>query len=439
MLKETIDRMRFDMDEMRNNASGAHDKSGSGASSATGSMSKTLGAELMGKMMGTQWNLGEEVTDESVATTTTTTTTMPAVAEPETVEEEDEETTEGEDVVQTIITRKKRVCLRVPSDLLISSRLIPLQKVPSRAVKTTVHKFEEIKEYSDVYVQHELDEWTSPATTQTDPAPRVITSSFSVQTDPEPPVLAASVSIQTDEIPETPATLARSVAVATEPEEHMSRPSTPALTMASSSFSALSSPTPKGPPGHFDTDLPPAYNEDDDWGNVADVLKKFHPGVDLPIQGVPGGISDDALEGWKAFREEMGMGCMVMEKMVEKSEKAGSRRDKRHPASGRGRFYNIYNTYVYGKDGAPSGFAPLAQVLMCVGASAVMFLFMTPYMVPHYSVPGGPTYYDRSAWASFNTMQAAGEGFAPDGTNAVWSFLGTIGGGAARIVRGWPT
>jgi len=36
-------------------------------------------------------------------------------------------------------------------------------------------------------------------------------------------------------------------------------------------------------------------------------------------------------------------------------------------------------------------------------------------------------------------MQAAGEGFGPDGTAAVWNFLGRVGGGAARMARGWPT
>lgn len=94
LLKETIDRMRFDMDEMRNNAVTTV-MGGSGQSSAANTMTKSLGAELLGKMKG-GWGMqdeedeGEEETDISV-------------------EMEDDEETESEDVIQTIITRKKRV------------------------------------------------------------------------------------------------------------------------------------------------------------------------------------------------------------------------------------------------------------------------------------------------------------------------------------------
>jgi hypothetical protein len=92
LLKETIDRMRFDMDEMRNAAVGG--VVGYGApGSAPGSVSKSLGAEMLGKMT---W-LGEEEGRE--------------VGEVD-GEAEGEDDTEGEEEeeIQTIITRKKRVC-----------------------------------------------------------------------------------------------------------------------------------------------------------------------------------------------------------------------------------------------------------------------------------------------------------------------------------------
>jgi hypothetical protein len=47
-LKETIDRVRYEMDEMRNAAPG--NIASSGLSSAANTISKSLGAELMGKM-----------------------------------------------------------------------------------------------------------------------------------------------------------------------------------------------------------------------------------------------------------------------------------------------------------------------------------------------------------------------------------------------------
>ena len=98
MLKETIDRMRFDMDEMRHSlASGMSNagSAGSGNSSAMNTVSKSLGAELLGKM---KWGMEDEEEEEQ---------------DEEGAEDNDQvpsgEETEGEDVIQTIITRKKRV------------------------------------------------------------------------------------------------------------------------------------------------------------------------------------------------------------------------------------------------------------------------------------------------------------------------------------------
>ena len=90
VLKETIDRLRFDLDELR-----TREHTGSGGPSATtsqfGSVSKSLGAELMNR-----W--------ESLA---------PDDEDTENVEDEEEDEedtdTDGEEMIQTIITRKKRV------------------------------------------------------------------------------------------------------------------------------------------------------------------------------------------------------------------------------------------------------------------------------------------------------------------------------------------
>jgi hypothetical protein len=89
VLKETIDRLRFDLDELR-----TRENAGSNGPSATtsqfGSVSKSLGAELMNR-----WeSLGQE---EEVA------------EEAEEEEEEEDSGTDGEEMIQTIITRKKRV------------------------------------------------------------------------------------------------------------------------------------------------------------------------------------------------------------------------------------------------------------------------------------------------------------------------------------------
>ncbi|KAG5637957.1 hypothetical protein H0H81_002485 [Sphagnurus paluster] len=424
LLKETIDRMRFDMDEMRISAVVA---TGSGPSSAMNSMSKSLGAELLGKMKG-GWGMDDEEDEVEHQLSNVT------------IEMDEDEETEGEDVIQTIITRKKR-------------------KVPSRAnridIQTTT--FEETKEYSDSSCQYEPHLFITAHQTQTDPEPKVVRMSFSTQTeapprlmtfatqtDPEPapppppappaPRVMAEMEVQTDDIEEASPSLS-----STEPTESMA-----------SSSSTIIPPTPKPaqPRALEPPDEPPAYNqinaqeqEAREWRALAETLQKWHPGAKIPFESVEGGISAEAVEEWKALKEELGVECLVIDKIMEHSERAPrSPKDSKQPRRG-GRFYNIYNTYVYGgdKNAASTSTGVAGQVVMWVGLSVLALVAMAPYMNPHYSVQGGPTYYDRSAWSSFNTMHAAGEGFAPDGTAAVWNFLGRVGGGAARIARGWPT
>lgn len=231
--------------------------------------------------------------------------------------------------------------------------------------------------------------------------------------------------VQTDEIEDT---LSRSPSPTAQDDEAMA-----------SSSSTVIPPTPKATatdlPQLHPSDQPPAYNqinereqEERDFRIAAETLRKWHNGAKIPFEPIAGGISEDAVEEWKALKAELGIECMVIDKIVATSDKTGQPRPHKS-ASRRGRFYNIYNTYVYGDGKAgggssfPSGTA--SQVVLWIGASALLCLAISPYMVvPYYSVPGGPTYSDRLAWTTFNSMQATGEGFSPDGTAAVWSFLG---------------
>ncbi|KIJ60404.1 hypothetical protein HYDPIDRAFT_177471 [Hydnomerulius pinastri MD-312] len=425
MLKETIDRMRFEMDEMRSlGGIGSNGGPGSASGSARGSVSKSLGAELLGKM-GAQWGMEEDEEDGE--------------GESMNVDGDDDEGTEGEeeDVIQTIITRKKR-------------------KVTGRANKTETVTFEETREYSDASTQYYSSEHTSVCATQTDPEPRVLTStfaiqteeslssSFAIQTDPEPlpiPRITASIEIQTDEPePEPQPEPSRSPSPAEEEEE----------ALASSSSTVLP-PTPKGDlspqiPHTHPSDLPPSYSQAASQSSEPfDTLKKWHHGLQLPIGALSGGISEDATEEWRALKAELGVECSVINEIVEASTKTGPRPSSHHKS----RFYNIYNTYVYGGDkdgptddnGRGGSFALNAakQLIFCMGASACVYLVMGPYIAAQYTPVGGATYYDRAAWSSFNTMQAPGEGFGYDGTSALWNIVGRVGFGAARIAGGWPT
>ncbi|KAJ6620038.1 hypothetical protein B0H10DRAFT_1876306 [Mycena sp. CBHHK59/15] len=406
LLKETIDRMRFDLDEMRSsNVAGGAAGGSSGGSSAANTMSKSLGAELLGKMKGGWGGMESESEEEEEVEEANSGTPGP-----------EDDDTEGEDVIQTIITRKKR-------------------KVASRANKIETRTFEELKEYSDSSTQYEAHLFLVASNTQTDPEPKILTASTIMQTDAEPlpPVVepppvrnTVEMEVQTEE---------------PEPEE----PQASTSSAVSDTKSSTATATP--------TDAPPAYKqvlsaeeqEEHDWRVTVATLKKYHPGA-LVEEGVPGGVSLDALEDWRALKEELGVECLVVDKILANSPKTGLPRapsDADAPRAGRrSRFYNIYNTYVYGpaRHSNANPLPAIPQPALWVGGTVLAFLVLGPsVMIPYYSVPGGPTPYDRAVWSSFNTMHAAGEGFSGDGTEAVWSFLGRVGGGAARIVRGWPS
>ncbi|KAJ7234179.1 hypothetical protein B0H12DRAFT_1191782 [Mycena haematopus] len=429
LLKETIDRMRFDLDEMRSSNSAGVGGS-SGQSSAANTISKSLGQELLGKMKGGWGGLegeGEEDAEEEAEEGSGSSATTPGV---------EDDDTEGEDVIQTIITRKKR-------------------KVASRATAKIEHRdFEETKEYSDVATQYEPHLFFFSTRTQTDAAPKILTASATIQTEPEPIVEP------------TPPPQTAEMEIQTEPELDPS--STP--TSDDSKTAGPSTSTPTDAPPAYKQVLSPEEQEAHDWRVTVAALKKYHPGARIE-EGVPGGVSLDALEDWRALKEELGVGCLVVDKILEASPHTGLPRapsdlagDATSPSlrRRRGRFYNIYNTYVYGGAGSgkPAGphphsnaspFPAIPPPALWVGGTVLFFLMLGPsVMIPYYSsAPGGPTAYDRAVWNSFNAMQYTGEGFGggggvggfagADGTGAVWNFLGRVGGGAARMVRGWPT
>ncbi|KAG6901448.1 hypothetical protein C0995_011782 [Termitomyces sp. Mi166 len=452
LLKETIDRMRFDMDEMRHNIVVSHGQGSNGSAPST--VSRSLGAELAGKMGG--WVMEEEEEHEVEG----------QVLLDESVEAEEGEETEGEDVIQTIITRTKR-------------------KVASRAnrIGMETRTFEETKEYSDSSCQYDPHLLYATHHTQTEAEPKVIRvslstqtdepllSTFAIQTEPVPelvpiPRIMAEMEVQTDDIDEEEEEASGSGSVSPPAEQLES--------LASSSSTIVPSPsTPRARPQPLpEHDEPPAYTtyngndvnlNEPEWPGrasaLAEILRKYHPGAKIPFEGGgEGGISPEAVEEWKALKGELGVECLVIDKLIEQSARRSKAKHQRRTSATR-RFYNIYNTYVYGdknsSSSSPSSSSSTSTTSMnmalWIGASALVLLAATPYVIPPYmtmynAVPGGPTYYDRAAWSSFNSMHAAaGEGFSPDayayvaGAGGWWNFLGRVGGGAARIARGWPT
>ncbi|KAG7089133.1 hypothetical protein E1B28_010841 [Marasmius oreades] len=442
MLKETIDRLRFDMDELRNsyssNVGGAGGGLGSGASSRNNTVSKSLGAELAGKL---GWDEGnseetEDADDEGEE------------GGSETVVEDVLDSSDGEDVIQTIIRRRR--------------------KVPSKANRVeTSQTIEENKEYSDSSTQYDPDMFMVGSFTQTDPEPlpppRVI---MAVQTDPLP--TRHSVEIGTDPVEEDERVLVE-VEIQTELELEVS-------TSAATSGTT----TPKSTTIPLPSDSPPTYNqvayEREIQSRVAAELRKLHPGNERFVERV---VNEGLLEEWQAFKDELGLDCGVIDEALEKAKVIPRRRDEAEGGGGKkraslgGRFYrNIYNTYVYGSpegrasapssssQGGPSPTSALiTQGAMIAGASAlvigasalVQMAFANSGFGPQYNlgVAGGPTYHDRVAWAGFNAMPGAAEGFAYYGggyhaggggdAGAFWNFLGRATERAARAAAGWPT
>ena len=281
--------------------------------------------------------------------------------------------------------------------------------------------------------------------TQTEPEPKILTASFSTQTEDVPTRMfavqtesrrTAEMEIQTVDIVilNVEGTSSSSPEDTSASPERSRSPSPLDETLASSSSSSsltVIPGTPKPHPKQLLEDQPPAYGDittsdqqDRERRIAAEILQEWHQGVKIPFQPVEGGISEEATREWQALKEELGVQCAVIDKIVASSERSSpnGKKDKR-----RSRFYNIYNTYVYGDKSSSSSstssssvtIGMAGQALMVVGVSALAMLVMSPYMVPHYSVPGGATYYDRTAWHSFNSMQAVREGFSPDGTAAV--------------------
>lgn len=327
---------------------------------------------------------------------------------------------------------------------------------------------ESVKEYCDNWTQHEVSEFTASQSMQTDPEPKVRKTSMRIQTDSKP---QESMSIQTEPEPKpAPPPAKREMEIQTDIIEADEAASSDE-DLASSS-STLRPPTPKPEPKH---DLPPSYSQivksskaeeeeeaqaqrdQRDMLVATQTIQKWHHGLHIPLTPIPGGVSIEAIEDWRTLKEEIGIDCVAIDKILEISTKTNQPRALKSnnngaavPSSPRShrfnRFYNIYNTHVYGNGERKEGWPPLlnngltSSVLLAFGLTAIGVAVLNPSGPSSYPIPGGPTYYDRQAWMQFNSMAHFGEG-SDDGTAAVWDFIGRVGTGAARIAAGraWPS
>lgn len=431
ILKETIDRMRFETDELRAGQAGgllteaATKAIGGKPGSERGSVGKSLGAEMLGKMKfgyrGAGQDDGEEGEGEESEEGNST------------IEEEVETVVESSDEefqTETVITRRKRVKKGTKGDVIIEKHYSdsavqydegmftkPMQE---GGVQTDVMAVE--KEVQIVHVDRiiELEKRAAPKETST----------MEIQTDATEPEVQT---VYVDRIVE----LEKEVEVFRERQRNLVDLSVQTDVVAEQ-VEVKPVPEMRAP------DAPPAYEEDEEER----ITRKLHPHLALN----PKGISREALEEWRNLKEETGIDCAVIERLLESAagpsstaSTAGSSASS--SASRRSRFYNIYNTYIY-PESTPAGLhrPVFSWVHLSVGVlSTAMVFYLTSAAQPHYQmIPGGPTVYDREAWSAFNRLAGGGEGMlgnagAGDGTDAVWSFLQRGVNGAAMYARGFPT
>ncbi|KAJ3564128.1 hypothetical protein NP233_g8499 [Leucocoprinus birnbaumii] len=557
LLKETIDRMRFEMDEMRANAALGLPPGGAGGGSGPGTLSKTLGAELMGKM---QWDgEGEEGDDEHDVKDADESVEEGSSMEVERSEDEsnasvtaveEDEDTEDEDVIQTIITRKKRKVASRAKELPhpSSQKSHTFQERTSGIEPEHSITLEELKEYSDIAIQYDPTLICVSAGVQTLPPPIIPKTTIGIQmTPPEIPI--RTFAAQTDPPPPPPPKkITIEMEIQTEEEESISTTTTTGtatpvqgegVESLASSSSTILPPTPKAHNRTLSSegDEPPTYNqvaaqraeEEKERRIVNEALARWHVGAKLSslvvstldhahvhdhsskrreepqkeggaatqdgvdVEPIEGGVAEDLVEEWKALKEELGVDCSVIDRILEQSMKiprdpsarsASSTGEDKKGKRRSGRFFNIYNTYVYGSSSEDSSSSSSSsnspkslsttltnfatQALLFASASAVVCVALTPYLLSSLSqtIPGGPSAYDRAAWASFNALGGGGgegiafapraaAGWLPGGapgfdalgggggglgngqtTEAVWRVLERVGGGAARMARG---
>ena len=411
MLKETIDRLRFELDELR--ASHALEMASLSGSSAPSSrpvtLSRSLGSEFHRGM------LREAIIREG-----------PGQEDGDRVNANDDD--DGEEIYHTTII-KKRVRR---SFLFHSSANLSMQVPGGRAKKGEVVQQTSFLDYVDAMTQYD-SEPHSDAFAQTDPPERVLRVSVEVQTDPE-----EDRSRHKSGLSELEERLAASTSTA-----H------PRL------FHQCLHPWDE-PPSYALSELEQSTTRED--RAALDVLRKWH-GVKV-LGGLPNGISQDTVEDWVALKRELGVECAVIDKIIEQSTKHGrlSRRDyaRRYVEGGKRKFYNIYNTYVLGGDTSGSAGRPggaggrsldsMGNVIYSVGfaalgaCSAVVLMHLgNGAMTEPLVAPGSPIYADRALWTSANAMVGVvGEGFGggspPASVTAVWHVLERLVLGATRVV-----
>ena len=395
LLKETIDRLRYDLDDLRSAHANDSTKGGSSApGSAKPSLSRTLGSELLRRL-----NPHESVQETAEEDSDNETT----------VEETVESTDHGdgdEDVFQTIITRK-RVC---PPSLLVSNLIYSFKVVNKgkRAVQESV-----LVDASTQY-DNELFAHISGMQTDDEYKPVASTSRSAVQVKVEPASPASRLlHLPRDDPPSYQLS-----------EIEQSGEETLDILRKWHGVKVL------GP-------LPGGISREaiEDWHALKRELGIKCPIIEEIIE------QSDKQAGRSRFPSGFGFSPMRRESA------------KRYVEGGKRRFYNIYNTYVLGGDGSAAtsptnsiardktgavDVVAASKWVVAFGAwSAFLLWYGSTGEVGRLVASGGPTATDRALWSSFNALAGnVGEGFGVTGGAPPVDAVGAVWFVVEKLVRG---
>jgi len=404
LLKETIDRLRYDLDDLRTAHANDSTKGGSSApGSAKPSLSRTLGSELLRRLHPHE----EKVTEEDSDNETTV---------EETVQAKGENTDGDEDVFQTIITRKRvRNIFQTCFWFIFNA----IQKVITRGKRAATVQETVLVDAATQYDNELFAQISGVQTDEDEYKPVASTSRPGVQVKVEP----ASPSSRLLQLPrDDPPSYQLS-------EIEQSGGETLDILRKWHGVKVL------GP-------LPGGISREaiEDWHAL-----KRELGIKCPIIEEIIEQSDKQASGSR-FPSGFGLSPMRRESA------------KRYMEGGKRRFYNIYNTYILGGDRSAASTSPAPSInqenagvvnVIAAGKWVVAFSAWSAFLLWYGSTgevarlvaPGGATYTDRALWSSFNALAGgAGEGFgvagaAPpvDAVGAVWFVVEKLVRGATQI------
>ncbi|EJD49563.1 hypothetical protein AURDEDRAFT_84647 [Auricularia subglabra TFB-10046 SS5] len=456
LLRETIERMKLDLDELRANRAPSRD------SSRPSTVGRTLGAELLVQLADAERrrflesggslypSSGQNVLQDLEVFE------LDSEPEPEPKPPKKEEVL-YENVYETFITRRTRGARAPPT-------LSPSRFLPPKAF------------YAEAHAQHDPSQSSSAMAVQTD---EIDTSGSEPSTSPPDPPSALTR-------PQTPVSRPRLQHRRSIEEEDYEDDLYDML------LAPISPTSPQRPRinSKSSNEHPPSYAQIFSTPNpkalvARDAIAHWHRGAPIPFAPVPGGVSHGALRAWARLKGELGVECMVIEKILaasaqrtppatptptraptptptirrrrssissstpatapsppprtERKKTTKKKKEAREKEAKSWRFIDILRVYLE-RDRLPR---KMFYPIVVLGAWTAVVVVATPLMTHYFAVPGMPDVADRAALTALRAIAGgASEGFPGHGTarfDAVWGVIEHLLLGSASVHLRVPT